>query len=77
MKLRGRQSEVVQAVLAAAKVDGSRFLVVASTGFGKTIIANAITKALPQRIAFIVPRIQLIEQTRGKFERESTVYCAS
>lgn len=71
--LRPHQATAIQNVDAAFSEGKMRVVVQAATGFGKTLTAaHIIQRELDQerRVAFVVPKITLIEQTIREFERE-------
>jgi superfamily II DNA or RNA helicase len=68
--LRPHQIHLIEQIEAAIAVGECRTVAQAPTGFGKTIVAAAITrKAIEQnkRIIFTMPAISLVDQTVEKF----------
>lgn len=74
MRLRPYQEEAVVGVLSALARGVRRIMLQAATGAGKTLIASAITarllRASDRRVLFVVPAIELVDQTLEKFFRE-------
>ena len=71
--LRDYQKEAVDAVRAKLYSEGKRSAVLQlATGSGKTVIVSAICKAVQEngkRAWFVVPRKELVQQSKGHFER--------
>src|SRR5438552_13083401 len=71
--LRPYQRNAVVRVWDAIKRGVRRIMVQAATGAGKTLIASAITaecRTQDRRVLFVVPAIELVDQTLEKFYRE-------
>jgi superfamily II DNA or RNA helicase len=71
--LRPYQRDAIVRVSDALARDVRRIMLQAATGAGKTRIASAITAALRaqgRRVIFVVPAIELVDQTLEKFFRE-------
>jgi superfamily II DNA or RNA helicase len=71
--LRPYQGDAIIRVLDAIERSKRRILLQAATGAGKTRIASAITAAFSargRRVLFVVPAIELVDQTLEKFFRE-------
>ena len=61
--LRDYQEEIVNKVVNSDKDQ----IICLPTGAGKTVIASAIMERLPQKVVFVVPRLELIKQAREEF----------
>lgn len=61
--LRDYQEEIVNKVVNSDKDQ----IICLPTGAGKTVIASAIMERLPQKVVFVVPRLELIKQARDEF----------
>jgi DNA repair protein RadD len=71
--LRPHQAGLIERVDAAIAAGDRRIVTQAPTGFGKTIVAAAITRAAlgqNKRVIFTVPAISLVDQTIEKFWSE-------
>jgi DNA repair protein RadD len=71
--LRPYQGDAIVRVLHAIERSKRRIMLQAATGSGKTKIASAITvgfRAQDRRVLFVVPAIELVDQTLEKFYRE-------
>jgi superfamily II DNA or RNA helicase len=71
--LRPYQGDAIARVLDALARSARRIMLQAATGAGKTRIASAITaafRAQSRRVLFVVPAIELVDQTLEKFYRE-------
>jgi DNA repair protein RadD len=71
--LRPYQREAIVRVLDAIARGMRRIMLQLATGAGKTLIASAITvgfRAQDRRVLFVVPAIELVDQTLEKFYRE-------
>jgi superfamily II DNA or RNA helicase len=71
--LRPYQGDAIVRVLHAIERSKRRIMLQAATGSGKTKIASAITEAFraqDRRVIFVVPALELVDQTLEKFYRE-------
>jgi superfamily II DNA or RNA helicase len=72
LELRPFQAAAIQSLRAGLKEDFSRQMLYSPTGSGKTIMATGLVKGARlkgKRVAFLVNRVQLVEQTSKTFNR--------
>ena len=76
-KLREPQQRILYKIKASARLGGKKILVMAPTGFGKTILAYELCRgaiAKGSKVLFTSHRINLAEQSRDKFESLNPSY---
>ena len=61
--LRDYQEKIVEKVVNSTKNQ----IICLPTGAGKTVIASAIMERIPEKVVFVVPRLELIKQAREEF----------